>query len=200
MPKVKKMTSLKKLVAKNRSYRRFYQEHKIERETILELIDLARLSPSARNQQALKFAIVNEQAGCEKIFSQLKWAGYLSDWQEADKGERPSAYIAVLADTNICKVNLASWIYTDLGIASQSILLGAVEKGLGGCIIAAVNRPKVAKILNLPENLEILAVLALGKPKENIIIDPIKNNDIKYWRDQDQNHHVPKRSLESLVI
>ncbi len=191
---------IKNLIFKNRSYRRFVQSERIETNFLLELVDLARLSPSARNQQALKFLISNEVEKNEQIFSQLAWAGYLKDWKAPKEGEKPAAYIVILADTNIAKLDLASWVYTDLGIACQSILLGAVENELGGCIIAAVNRPKLSEILELPNNLKILSVIALGKPKEEIIIDEIKNNDIKYWRDENKTHHVPKRNLDEIVF
>jgi len=192
--------NIKKLILQNRSYRRFEQKHKIEKDFLLNLVDLARLSPSARNQQALKFYISNETIKNEQIFLQLAWAGYLKDWNAPKEGEKPAAYIVIMADTNIAKADLPSWIYTDLGIACQSILLGAVENELGGCIIAAVNRPKLSEILNLPENLKILSVVALGKPKEEIIIEEIKNNKIKYWRDENEVHHVPKRNLNEIII
>jgi nitroreductase len=88
----------------------------------------------------------------------------------------------------------------DDGIATQSILLGAVEAGYGGCIIRAVNRKKLREILNLPEQFEIIQVIALGKPKEAIILDEMTNGEIKYWRDANQVHHVPKRSLEEIIL
>jgi len=88
----------------------------------------------------------------------------------------------------------------DHGIAAQSILLGATDAGLGGCIIASIKREDLANDLSLPDNLEILLILALGKPVENVIIEDIKNGDVKYWRDTNKNHHVPKRSLNELII
>jgi len=191
--------NIKNLIFKNRSYRKFKQNHKIEKDFLVNLVDLARLSPSARNQQALKFYISNETETNEQIFSQLSWAGYLKNWNAPKEGEKPTAYIIIVADTNIAKTDLPSWIYTDLGIACQSILLGAIENELGGCIIAAVNRPKLSEILKLPENLKILSIVALGKPKEKIIIEEIKNNEIKYWRDENNVHHVPKRNLEEII-
>jgi nitroreductase len=187
--------SIKDLVLKNRSYRRFYQEVGITKDELLSFIDLARLSPSARNAQPLKYFISNEQLLNEQIFPTLAWAGYLKDWPGPEEGERPSAYIVVMADLTISEN-----YYCDHGIATQSILLGAVEKRFGGCIIAAVKKAELSKILQLPENLEILHVIALGKPKEEIVIDDIIDDDIKYWRDKKQVHHVPKRKIEELVI
>lgn len=187
---------LKEIVRNNRSYRRFYEEHKIDEETLRELVELARLSPSGRNIQALKYMLSCNKEKNEIIFPHLAWAGYLKEWPGPDKGERPSAYIVVLGDKNI-----SSSFDTDLGIASQSILLGAAEKGLGGCMIGSVNRKELRSALSIPEQYEILLVISLGKPKENVIIETIEpDGDIKYWRDEDGNHHVPKRRLEDIIV
>ncbi len=186
---------LKSLIEKNRSYRRFYQEHDITFETLKELIDLARLSPSAGNLQQLKFFLSNTPENNKLIFPHLKWAGYLRDWNGPEEGERPSAYVIILGNPNNKKM-----IEYDAGIAAQSILLGAVEKGLGGCMIVSIQKNELHKILKLPENLRILLTIALGKPKEKVIIESVKDNNIEYWRDSENIHHVPKRSLEELII
>jgi nitroreductase len=183
------------LILKNRSYRRFYQAEKIERQTLVELVDLARLSPSGRNAQPLKYFLSTDPDLNAKIFPSLAWAGYLTEWPGPDEGERPSAYIVVLHDTTIT----ANYLCDD-GIATQSILLGAVEKGYGGCIIASINKRILQEVLNLPPHLHVIHVIALGKPKEEIVIEPIKDNDFKYWRDKDQRHHVPKRGLDEIII
>jgi nitroreductase len=87
------------------------------------------------------------------------------------------------------------------GIAAQSILLGAVELGLGGCMIGNLQRPSLKAALNIPENLEIVLVIALGKPKECVVIDEIEaDGDIKYWRDENQVHHVPKLKLKDMIM
>jgi len=87
------------------------------------------------------------------------------------------------------------------GIAVQSILLGAVEKGLGGCIIANINKKRLAEELNLDEKYEITLVLALGYPKEKIVIETInESGDVRYWRDENETHHVPKRTLDELIL
>ena len=187
--------TIKELITQNRSYRRFYQAHKIEKQSLIDLVDLARLSPSAKNIQPLKFYLSNVPENNEKIFSCLKWAGYLADWEGPEEGEKPSAYIIILGDHNI--LNTIRW---DDGIAAHSILLGATNKGFGGCMIASINREKLKSLITFPENMEPLIVVALGKPKEEIIIDPVKNGDIKYWRDENLVHHVPKRSLDELII
>lgn len=187
---------LKDLIAKNRSYRRFYQEVPVSIGTLRELVELARLSPSAANRQPLKYLLSNEPNANSKIFTCLAWAGYLQDWPGPEEGERPAAYLIMLGDSRI-----TNNYFCDHGIAAQSILLGAVEKGLGGCIIASVNREKLREKLAIPSHFEILQVLALGKPKETVLIEEIASDgDIKYWRDQNGAHHVPKRGLNDLII
>lgn len=186
---------LKELIKKNRSYRRFYQDHEISKNELLELVDLARLSPSAANLQPLKFMLSANKKTNDLIFANTLWAGYLKDWDGPVEGERPSAYIIILADTRSVRPS-----DHDAAIACQSILLGAVEKGYGGCIIGAVKRTEISKLINIPDNYKISLIVALGKPKEEVVIDQVKENDIKYWRDENQVHHVPKRSLDSLII
>lgn len=186
---------LKSLIEKNRSYRRFHQEHNIPFEILKELINLARLSPSGGNLQPLKFFLSNTPENNKLIFPHLKWAGYLKGWNGPEEGERPSAYIIILGNFNYNKI-----IEYDAGIAAQSILLGAVEKGFGGCIVGSIQRKELHKILNLPDDFRILLIIALGKPKEKVIIESVKENNIEYWRDSNGIHHVPKRSLDELII
>ncbi len=187
---------IKDLILKNRSYRRFHQEVAIEQETLRELVDLARCSASASNRQALKFVLSHTSQKNALIFSCLGWAGYLENWPGPSEGERPSAYIIVLGDTEISKS-----FGVDHGIAAQSILLGAVDKDLGGCMLGSVKRDELRKILGLPPHYEILLAIALGKPKEKVVIDAVgPEGDIKYWRDKDSVHHVPKRPLDDIIV
>jgi len=187
---------IRELVTKNRSNRRFPQQEPVERETLRELVDLGRLSASAANRQPLKYILSCEAERNALIFSCLRWAGYIKDWRGPAEGERPAAYIIVLGDTSISPAFLC-----DHGIAAQSIMLGAVERGLGGCILAAVQRTKLSKLLKIPEHYEILLVLALGKPREKVTLETVgPDGDIKYWRDEDQVHHVPKRALDDIIV
>ncbi len=186
---------LKDLILKNRSYRRFYQSEKINQDQLLTWIDLARNSASARNAQSLKYILSTEESLNSQIFEQLSWAGCLTNWNGPEVGEQPSAYILVLNDTSI-----SGNYFCDDGIALQSILLGAVEAGFGGCIIHSVNRNKLRAIVNLPEQFEILYVVALGKPKETVVLEEMTAGDVKYWRDENQVHHVPKRPLNEIII
>jgi len=187
---------LRDLIIKNRSYRRFYQEVAISCETLRELVDLARLSASGANRQPLKYILSCEPEKNARIFPCLGWAAYLKDWPGPEEGERPSAYIIILGDTEISQS-----FFVDHGIAAQSILLGATEKGLGGCIIASIQKQALRQALDIPARYEILLVLALGKPKETVLLEPVgPDGDIKYWRDSKGVHHVPKRSLEEILI
>lgn len=186
---------IKELILKNRSYRRFFQSERISLNMLKDWVDLARNSASARNAQSLKYVLSADESFNAKIFEQLAWAGYLTEWSGPEEGERPSAYIVMLHDTQI-----SGNYFCDDGIATQSILLGAVDAGFGGCIIHAVNRKNLAQILNLPEHFEIVQVLALGKPKEVVVLDEMKNGEIKYWRDENQVHHVPKRRLDEIIF
>lgn len=158
------------------------------------MIDNARLSASARNEQSLKYIISNMPEMNARIFPCLSWAGYLENWPGPQPGERPSAYIVVLHDTRLSKDYLC-----DDGIAMQSILLTATEKGFGGCIIGSVKKEELGRILNLPEHFRLLYVVALGKTSEKVIIEDMENNNFRYWRDEKQFHHVPKRSLKDIV-
>ncbi|HYQ57846.1 MAG TPA: nitroreductase family protein [Draconibacterium sp.] len=186
---------IKELIKRNRSYRRFDESVKITAEQIVKWIELARLSASGRNAQPLKYAFVTNREMCSKIFPCLAWAGYLTDWKGPDEDERPVAYVVVVKDREITENH-----YCDDGIAMQSILLGAVEDGFGGCMIGSVNKAKIAKLLGLPDQHEVLWIIALGKPAEQVVIDEAENGNIKYWRDKNGVHHVPKRSIGEIVI
>ena len=187
---------LQEIVHKNRSYRRFHQDVPIKLETLRELVDLARLSASAMNLQPLKYVLSCEPKKNAMIFPNLGWAAYLKEWKGPEEGERPSAYIIVLLDTQI-----GPSAGCDHGIAAQSILLGATEKGLGGCMIATINRKELSKVLNLEPHYEIVLVIALGKPKETVVIDKVgPDGSVKYWRDDQGVHHVPKRALDDIIV
>lgn len=187
---------MRDLVLKNRSYRRFYQETPVSIETLKELVDLARLTASAANRQPLKYVLCCDPRRNALVFPNLSWAGYLKDWPGPGEGERPSAYIIILGDSTITPS-----IGCDHGIAAQTILLGATEKGLGGCIIGSVRRAELSQALAIPAHCEILLVIALGKPKETVVLEEMRpGGDIRYWRDEQGVHHVPKRSLDEIIL
>jgi nitroreductase len=183
-------------IVKNRSYRRFDESKEISADILRQLVDLARLSGSGMNVQPLKYILSAEKKKNEMIFPALAWAAYLKDWDGPKEGERPSAYIIMLGDTTIRK----NFGY-DPGIAAQSILLGAAESGLGGCMIASVKRELLQSKLRVPDWYEILLVLALGYPAEKVVLDEVEHDgDTKYWRDEKDVHHVPKRKLDDIIL
>ena len=187
---------LKDLVLKNRSYRRFYQGETINEKTLLELVELARLSSSGRNIQALKYVLSYDEDTNEKIFKNINWAGYLKEWNGPEEGEKPSAYIVMVLDTDLTKS-----CYWDHGIAAQSILLGATEKELGGCMFGSIDKKNLRRDINIDDKFEILMVIAIGKPKEIVVLEElVLDEDIKYYRDENNVHHVPKRKLSDIII
>ncbi|MCX5812574.1 MAG: nitroreductase family protein [Proteobacteria bacterium] len=183
------------LINKNRSYRRYYQDMAINEEQLKYLVELARLSPSTANLQPLKFILSWTLEKNSLIFPCLGWAGYLKDWGGPEEGEKPSGYITILGDKDIMEN-----FDCNHGIAAQSILLGAVEMGFGGCIIASIQRDKLRAALKIPEKYEILLVITLGVPKELVVINEVKDGNIKYWRDEKDIHHVPKRPLSEIIL
>ena len=184
------------LVKENRSCRRFYEDHAVETETWKAFVNLARMSASGANLQPLKYILSSDPRKNAEIFSCLAWAGYLKDWPGPEEGERPAAYIVVLGDTSISES-----AGCDHGIAAQTILLGAREKGLAGCMLGSIDRNKLRDSLNIPSRLKILLVLAIGKPREEVVLETVgSDNSIRYWRDNEGVHHVPKRKLEDIIV
>lgn len=187
---------LAEIVRRTRTYRRFRQEENIAPETLRELVELARLSASGGNVQPLKFLLSCDREKNAEIFPALKWAGYLKDWPGPAEGERPSAYVVILGDKEV-----SGSFGVDHGIAAQSIMLGATEKGLGGCMIGSIDRQQLRSALGLPERYDILLVLALGKPQETVVIENTgPDGNIRYYRDAEGIHHVPKRTLDDLIV
>ena len=185
------------LIERTRSFRRFEQDKAIDLNLLKELVNLARLGGSARNCQPWQYAIFTESVHCKKIFPYLGWAGYLSDWKGPEPGERPSAYILCFLNRNWLKGSDKEAQF-DLGIATQNLLLGAMEKGIGGCRIGAFS-PKLADIFKLEQHQELSLVVALGYPTEQVVIESCSEGDIKYWRDENELHHVPKRELSEIL-
>lgn len=190
------MSDLRELVLRNRSYRRFHEEQAVSRETLLELVDLARQTASAANRQPLKYLLSSERETNARIFPCLSWAAYLKDWRGPGPGERPAAYVVVLVDETIT----TDW-WCDDGIAAQTLLLGATERGLGGCMIGAIRHRELRDALHIPEHFRIRLVVALGYPAEEVRLEAMgPDGDIRYWRDEKGVHHVPKRRLEDILL
>ncbi len=179
-------------IAKRRTIRKYTKES-VPKDILVECVDAARLSPSGMNKQPLKFVIVNDEKLLAEVFRETSWAGYLPDYGPSEE-EMPKAYIIILLDTKI-RQNPGH----DVGIAAMSISMVAYDHGLGSCILGAINRAELRRILNVPEDLEIVLAVALGYPAENPIAEKVKNGDIKYWLDNNNVLHVPKRELKDIV-
>jgi nitroreductase len=190
----RKLLNLQELIKKARSYRRFFENEKVDEKILKYAIGNVRFSPSPANKQPLKFKIINDQTRNEKIFPHLTWAAYLKDWKGPKKGERPAAYIVILGDPS--KSNFISW---DYGISLLTIILSLKEKGFGACAVAACDREKLRGILSIDNRYDIAAVIAVGKAREKVIIEDVIDDDIKYYRDDQGYHHVPKRSVNDLI-
>ncbi len=187
---------LKELMRNCRSVRRFYGNRVISRKTLVELVDLARLSSSAANLQPLKYILSTDSERNTIIFKHLRWAGYFKDWSGPSPEERPTGYIIILGDNKI-KENV-KW---DDALSAQTIMIGATDMGLGGCIIASVEKEALQAELKIPERFDVLLVVAIGYAKEKVVIEDIEENgDIKYYRDSEGVHHVPKRALADIIL
>jgi len=178
---------------KSRRTIRKYMPKKISQEILLICVDAARLSPSSTNRQPLKYVIVTNQELLKEVFKTLSWAGYLPDYQPSEK-EMPRAYIVMLLDTRIRKDP-----GHDAGIAAMSISMVAHDEGLGSCILVGVDRERLRRILKIPDELEIVLVVALGYPVESPIVDEVRDGDVRYWLDENGVLHVPKRTLEEIA-
>ncbi len=188
------------LVAQTRTIRRFQQDRPLDESFVLGLIDLARLSGSARNAQPLQYMPVLAQNLCASLFPHLAWAGYLNGWPGPKDGERPAAYIVLLAHRDWQK-GPDTELHFDAGIATQSMLLAAAASGVSGCRIGAFRHDALHALLRLSERQRIVLVLALGYPAEKVVVEPLAaDGDIRYWRDEAGLHHVPKRSLQDVLV
>jgi nitroreductase len=186
--------TFKDLVIKNRSYRRFENSCRIEKEVLYDLIDDATKVASAANLQVLRYVVSNTKKENDEIYRCLNWAGYLTDWDGPSPHERPCAYI-ILTAKDVYK----NYSQLDAGIAAQTILLSAVEKGYGGCMIASINKELLSRTIGLEEEDSILLCIALGRPIEEVVLEEIDSGNVEYWRDDKQIHHVPKRDVQEVI-
>lgn len=193
-------TMMNELVRRTRTIRRFAEEKKIDSSVLEALLDLARLGGSARNAQVLKYMAITEEALRRKLFPLLGWAGYLPDWPGPEPGERPSAYIVCLLDTELLR-GPETEAHFDLGISTQNMLLGAAEQGLFGCRIGAFSPSRVHELLGLGDRFKVLLVVALGYSAEQVVMEEVgPDGDIRYWHDEQGRHHVPKRRLAEILV
>lgn len=188
--------SLRRLLAEDRSIRRFDASRPIGRDVLTRLVDLTRLCASGRNLQPLRYRPVDATEERDALFPLLAWAGYLTDWPGPVPGERPTAYLVQCLDLDLAKDCLC-----DDGLQLQAITLGARALGIGACILKAFDPGKVAAALGI-DTLRFMPryVVALGYPAEKVVIEEMRDGDFKYWRSPDGTHHVPKRPLSELII
>ncbi len=186
---------ISELIKNTRSFRRFDANRIITENELCQMIESARCSGSAANRQRIRFALINDKETCDSMFENVAFAGYLKAWSGPAEIERPTAYIVML-----CKEeNIDTSLAIDMGIAAQSILLTATEMGLGGCMIRSFKKAEIDKIL-CKEGYNSAFVIALGKPTERVYLTDVKDGDIKYFRDENDDHAVPKLSLKELII
>ncbi len=128
------------------------------------------------------------------MFDTLKWANYISPRGNPPQGERSRSYIVVLKNRNI----RADGFEYDVGLAVGAIILVALEESLGTCCIGSIDRAKLMEILNVPSGYEIALVVALGYPNESPVEEEFSGS-IKYWQDESNVLHVPKRELGDIL-
>ncbi len=190
---------LRELVEKNRSYRGYDESRKISQEELLELVDMTRFVASGVNLQPLKYFLATEKETVDTIQGLTKWGAALPHLNLPYPGKRPTAFIVICHDTALRPGADSALI--ELGAMAQTILLGAVERGLGGCMIQNFKPGEMKAALGLGENLEPKLVLGLGKPDEVVKIVPVgADGSMKYYRDENDVHYVPKRDLKDIVI
>jgi len=190
---------LKDLLLKNRSYRGYDETRAVTREELVDLVEHARLTPSSVNKQALKYYLACEREKTNQIQPLTAWAKALKK-EVPYEGHCPRAFIVICQDTAISTALEA--YQKDVGIVAQTMLLRAAELGLGGCMIGSCRRSEILSILQLePEKYSVGLVLALGKPKEEVRIVPVKEDgNTAYYRDENQVHYVPKRGLGDILV
>lgn len=193
-----KILTVKELLKKDRSYRGFDHSVKFDRAYLEKLVEVTRYCASSMNIQPLKYAIAYEDSTVDAIQQQTRWARQIPDNDLPHKGKEPTAWIAICQDTDIDK-NLNRF-GRDVGIVAEAMLLQATEDSFGGIMIGSFNAGKISEILSLPEHLHPLLLVAIGKPDDQIVLEDVRDDHWLYYRDGDDVHHVPKRTLKDILI
>ena len=182
------------LVKRARSYRRYDPTKPLSKDDLKAFVEAARLTPSAGNLQRLRYLAVTEKSEVLTLTKEVKWAGYLSDWDGPADFEAPSAYLILLSpeSTGVSQI--------DVGIAAETILLAAAEAGVGGCMILNFPREALTERYKLVSNYKIELVISLGVPAEKVEIETMKEDNVRYYRDENDVHHVPKRALSEVFL
>ena len=187
--------SIMETLASRRTYRRFAQKP-VPQDVVEDMVEALRLSSCGANRQAVKLVVVQSPEMVAKVHPLVKWAGYLPPEQGTPKAdEQPVMYLAVVQDSAI-----SGDLNTDTGIALANITLAAWDKGVGSCIMGAINKPALSELLGIAEPDKLAFMVALGYPSHTAKIVPMtEETGIKYYLDEDRNYCVPKRSREELA-
>ncbi|MDO4848482.1 MAG: nitroreductase family protein [Coriobacteriia bacterium] len=187
------------LIEGARTYRR-YSGQSVAEGDLRELVEAARFAPTGNNMQLLRFRLVSadDAEAAEKVFSHLHWAGALKDWDGPVEGEKPGGYVVIclpqkLADNPIRTI--------DVGIASQSIVLAAAARGLGACMHKSYDACLGDELGLTEAGYAVSMVIALGPRGEEVVVEPATTeHGLTYWREADGSHHVPKLTVDDLVL
>jgi nitroreductase len=181
------------LIKTRRTIRRFSQE-KLDRNLLVDFVEAARCAPAGANIQSLEYVIIDEPKVGADLFETLLWAGHVKPKRNPAPQHRPVAYIVVLTDTAI-KDNAV----VDAAAAIENILIAAWSKGIGSCWLGAIDREKISRILNIDKKYKIDSVVALGKPAEKPVMEDASGADTKYYLDDNDELHIPKRPLKKIL-
>lgn len=185
------------LVKKSRSKRSFSSEARLTERTLMELCDVARYTPAAMNLQPLKYRLVTDEREVARMTELTRWAASLTE-KLPPEGKGPSGYIVICHNTAIAPQKPIFLI--DVGIVAQTIMLAAAERGLGGCILGSAKEEDLIEALGLPEGIVPALVLGLGVPTETVVLTEAEAGAVKYYRDEEGTHYVPKRPLEEIIL
>ena len=187
-------TVMEKLMTR-RTYRRFEQKP-VPQDVAQDIVEAVRLSSCGANRQAVRLVIVQSPEMVAKIQPLVKWAAYLPPEQGTPKAdELPTMYAAVLQDTSI-----PGDLATDTGIALANMTLAAWDKGVGSCIMGAINKPALTELLGIAEPEKLAFMVAFGYPThESHIVPMTAETGVKYYLDDARNYCVPKRSAEEIA-
>ncbi len=186
------------LAKKSRSYRGYDESRRVTREELVHFVDCARFAPSSVNGQPFKYYLAYEKEDVDRIQPLTGWARALPQMKLPHPGKCPTAFIVICQNTD-WDADLKRY-FKDVGIVAQTMLLAAAERDLGGIMIGNFSPDRVKETLSLPENLVPMLIVAFGKPDEKIVLTEIENGEsIKYYRDENDVHYVPKRKLEDII-
>jgi len=185
--------NIQELISGRRTIRKFLQK-KIPENLLLSYVESARLSPSGANLQPLKYVIIQSKEKVSAVSKHVRWAGYLNGTYTPSKTEQPTAYIAVMKD-NLISTSMAEF---DAGAAIMTINLRAEADGIGCCIMGAIERESICQLMNTPDNLSLMYILALGYKGESPTYVDMDGDDVKYFLTE-RRITVPKRKISDIL-